>query len=239
MRTKKNVEAVVSAMGALLTVVVNLVKRIQEFKGDVGRSIYLLAQPEGESTLKAVAKLIAELALAEARAAKTVVKEIVSPYLDSIHDTVVDFRQNLAQMITRGKFDGVNSDITAAHFTIAEGQGKQTVKVELLHFNQYFSNGDLVIAKLKETNDWLASQGADYCYRFARTEELLALAVAQPDLQRRFPIGALNSNSIWHHAGDRGFACLSRYDAGRYLYLFRLGDGFYDGWRFAVVREQS
>jgi len=239
MRTKRNIEAVVSAMGALLTVVVNLVKHIQEFKGNVGRSIYLLAQPEGDITLKAIAKLIAELALAEVQAAKTEAKEIVTPYLESVHDAVVDFGQNLGQMVTQGNFDGVNSDITAVNFSIAKGQGKKAVKIELLHFNQYFSNGDLVIAKLKEVNDWLASQGANYHYRFDRIEELLALAVVQPDFQRRFPIGALNSDSIWHHAGGRDFAYLSRYGSARSLGLGRLGRGFDGVWRFAVVREQS
>lgn len=179
---------------------------------------------------------IAELVMAKARSVKIVVKQIVSPYLTSVYDLVVDLGQNLEQMIAVGKYDWKNSDITAEHFPI-NGTGQRKVKVELLHFNQSFSNGDQVIAKLKEVNDWLAQQGAKYRYRFAQIEELLALGASQPELQRQFPIAALGS--IWHHAGGRDFAYLYRVDAGRYLILGYLGIDFDDNWRFAVVREHD
>ena len=180
---------------------------------------------------------IAELVIAEARGVKTAVKQITSQYLTSAHDAIVDFSQNLGQMIVDGNYDGgVSSDITENHFPL-NGAGKRKVRVELLHFNQYFSNGDQIIAKLKEVNAWLAQQGANYRYRFARIEELLALGAAYPDLQWQFPITALGS--IWHRAGCRYFACLNRSVAGRYLYLFCLEYNFGDDWRFAVVREQS
>jgi hypothetical protein len=177
---------------------------------------------------------IAELVMAKARGIKDAAKQIVSPYLTSVHDLVIDFSQDLGQMIAAGKYDWTNSDITAEHFPL-NGAGKRKVRVELLHFNQYFKNGDEAIAKLKEVNDWLAQQGANYRYRFACIEELLVLGASQPDLQRQFPIAALGS--IWHHAGDRDFAYLYRNDAKRSLRLRFLGGDFRDLWRFAVVRE--
>ena len=61
MSAKKNrVEAVVSAMGALFSIAVDLVNYIREFGGNVGQCVYRLAQPEGKETLRAVAKLITE-----------------------------------------------------------------------------------------------------------------------------------------------------------------------------------
>jgi len=179
---------------------------------------------------------IAELVMAKARGIKDAAKQIVSPYLTSVHDLVIDFSRDLGQMIAAGKYDWINSDITAEHFPL-NGAGKRKVRVELLHFNQYFKNGDEAIAKLKEVNDWLVQQGANYRYRFACIEELLALGAVRPDLQRQFPIAALGS--IWRRAGDRNFAYLRRDDARRYLSLSCLEDDFGGGWRFAVVREHA
>jgi len=212
MRTKKNVEAAVSARGSLLTIVVNLVKYIQEFGGNVDQCLYLLAQPEGDITIKAVAKLIAEAGQAAV----------------GIFHLVVDYTLSLSDLIALGGFDRVNPNITAEHFS-AKGKGKQKVKVELWHPNKYFSNGDEVIAELKT-----AKPG----YRFATLWELITLAINQPDLQRQFPIAALGS--IWlQAAGDRLFAFLDGSDSECDLYLGRLGFDFLVHWRFAVVREQS
>lgn len=144
-----------------------------------------------------------------------------------IIQVVVDYAMSLGDMIVAGKYDWVNSDINAKNFPIS-GKDKKAVDVELWHPNKYFSNGDEVIAELKKSKPG---------YRFARIEELLALGVAQSELQRQFPIAALGS--IWHHAGHRNFAFLGRFDAKRYLYLFYLENGFNGNWRFAVVREQS
>jgi hypothetical protein len=58
MKSRKNVEAVVSSMGALLAIMVDLVAYIRELKGEVGECIYRLARPEGKETLKAVADLL-------------------------------------------------------------------------------------------------------------------------------------------------------------------------------------
>ena len=180
---------------------------------------------------------IANLVIAAAKAVKGKVK-VVSEYFESAWDAVVDCGQDLAQMISAGEYDSVNSDITAEHFPLVKGSAKLAVKVDLLHFNCYFNNSDEIIAKLKAVNEWLAEQGAGYRYRFARIEELLALGAARRDLQRKYPIGALGS--IWREAdGHRRFASLLRDDRGRDLFLDYLECDFLDVWRFAVVREQS
>src|SRR3989338_11169160 len=227
---EKKTELVVSLVGMVETIIVVLVKFIKESGGDVGACICHLASAKGEGTLHK----IAELMVAKARADT----EIVSKYLESSWDAIVDCGQDLAQMISAGEYDSVNSDITAEHFPLVKGSAKLAVKVDLLHFNCYFNNSDEIIAKLKAVNEWLAEQGAGYRYRFARIEELLALGAARRDLQRKYPIGALGS--IWREAvGRRRFACFSRNGRFRDLALVYLEDVFHDAWRFAVVREQS
>jgi len=156
------------------------------------------------------------------------VASAVVEYAKNIFHLVVDYTPSLSDLIALGGFDWVNPDITAEHFS-AKGKGKQKVKVELWHPNKYFSNGDEVIAELKT-----AKPG----YRFATLWELLTLAIAQPDLQRQFPIAALGS--IWLlAAGGRLFVYLYRGGFERFLHLSRLEVDFDDSWRFAVVREQS
>lgn len=226
-KTMKKKSEFLSALGIMWGVWKSLTDEILSLGGD-DEAIRLI---ETDDDLRSQ---IAELVMVKARGIKVAVKQIVSPFLTTVHDLVVDFSQDLGQMIAVGSYDWTNSDITAEHFPL-NGTGKRKVRVELLHFNQYFSNGDEVIAKLKEVNDWLAQQGAKYRYRFAQIEELLALGAFQPEFQRQFPIAALGS--IWHHAGDRGFAYLDRVDAKRYLNLNYLGGDFSDFWRFAVVRE--
>lgn len=207
---KKNVEAVVSAMGALLSIIVELVRLIKEYGGEIGADIYRLAQAEGQGTLKDIARLIVEC----------------GQRVRNTFRLVVDYGLSLAQMIAAGKYDWVNSDITAEHFPVS-GQGKQAVEVELWRLNKYFKNGDEVIAELERVKP---------DYRPATLPELLALGAAQPELQKQFPIVALGS--IWPRAvSDRRFVCLFQDDALRGLGLGWLGGIFYDPWRFAVVRK--
>jgi hypothetical protein len=200
-------------MGALFSIAVDLVNYIREFGGNVGQCVYRLAQPEGKETLRAVAKLITEAGI----------------QAEVVYHLVVNYTLLLADMIKIGKYEGVNSDITAEHFPVT-GKGKVAINVELWWPNRYFNNGDEVIAALaKEKPD----------YRFAELPEGLALGAAQPELQRQFPIAIMGSKSIWHHAGGRDFACLGRGDSRRGLYLYWLEGGFDGAWRFAVVRKQS
>ena len=156
-----------------------------------------------------------------------VAKAIVE-FSRKIFQLVIDCSVSLADLIAMGKFDYVNPNITDANFPCAKGKGKRKVTVELWHPGKYFNNGDKVISELAK-----AMPG----YRFATLWELLVLAIAQPELQRLFPIAALGS--IWPNAGYRYFAYLDRHDARRSLSLGRLEGGFLDDWRFAVVSEQS
>ncbi|MEK7653189.1 MAG: hypothetical protein AAB358_01780 [Patescibacteria group bacterium] len=152
--------------------------------------------------------------------------EEASRYVAGKYNLVIDYTQSLADIITAGKYDRENPDITAEHFPIT-GTGKQEVTVELLHFNRHFNNGDEVLAEIDKLG-----------YRPAKIEELLALGAAQPELQRQFPIGALGST--WRSAvGGRRFACLDGGSARRVLDLGWLGDDFYDFWRFAAVRKPA
>ncbi|MEK7652995.1 MAG: hypothetical protein AAB358_00715 [Patescibacteria group bacterium] len=218
---KEKVAAVISAMGALLSIVIELVKYIKELGGDVGAGIYRLAQEEGKETLKTIAGLIVQAGQSVRQAT-----EEASRYVVGRFNLVIDRTQPLADMIKLGKYDWVNSDIMAEHFPIT-GTGKQEAAVELLHFNRDFDNGDDVLAEIDKLG---------YCP--AKIEELLALGVAQPELQRQFPIAALGS--IWRRAdGVRIFVCLSRHDAKRGLRFYWVEFGFDDGWRFAVVRKPA
>ncbi len=226
--TSEKPELIVSLMGMIEQVIIALVKFIKEVGGNVGECICYLASAKGEETLRKIAEMI----VAEARQAA----EVVSKYFESTWAVVVDFSQDLGQMISAGGYDSVHPEITAEHFPV-KGIGKTAVKVELLHFDRYFNNGDAVIAELEAVNQWLAEQKAGYRYRFARIEELLALGATQRDLQRKFPIAALGSIRL-HPGGSRDFADLDGGGRRRYLHLGRVGDGFRDGWRFAVVREQ-
>lgn len=167
--------------------------------------------------------------IVEAGQAARQTAEQASRHVKGTFNLIVDYSQSFADMIAAGKYDWVNPDITADHFPIT-GTGKQEVRVELLHFNHYFNNGDEVLAEI----DKLGYRP----YRPAKIKELLALGAVQPELQRQFPIAALGS--IWRDAGGfRGFACLDRDGTNRGLDLYWVGDDFHDRWRFAVVRKPA
>ena len=57
--SKKNVPAILSAMGVFVEIISNLVKFVEEFGGTMG-NIYYLAKPEGIETLKKVARVIVD-----------------------------------------------------------------------------------------------------------------------------------------------------------------------------------
>jgi len=221
--------------GRITEIVAALIKIIGELGGDFDRCLLYLASVNGEGTIRKIGELIvAEMSATQKT--RIAAKQIVSPYLAGVYDLIIDFSQDLRQMVVAGHYDWPNPKVTVKYFPL-NGAGKRKIKVELLHFNRDFSNGDQIIAKLKEVNEWLAQQGADYRYRSAQIEELLALGAIQPELQRQFSIAALGS--IWRHAGYRDFVYLYGDVAKRYLYLDYLENDFSDVWRFAVVREPA
>ena len=57
MRSKKEVEAIVSAMGVFMAIISNLVELVKKLGGSI-EMIYRLATPEGSETLEAIARII-------------------------------------------------------------------------------------------------------------------------------------------------------------------------------------
>ena len=110
----------------------------------------------------------------------------------STYPVTVNYDLSLAGMIKAGRYDWVNSDITEKHFPV-KGEGIKEVTAELVCFNKYMSSKDV----LREL---------DRCgLRPATIEEILAFGAKYPELQRQFPIVALNS--IWQH-GHRDVSSL-------------------------------
>ena len=139
------------------------------------------------------------------------------------YTVTVDYSASVEQMIKAGKFDWFNDDVTSRHFPSNE-KGVAEVLVYLVNFNRDISSEDAV----KE----LDRQGL----RPATLRELLALGVAQPDLQRNNPIVALGST--WR--GSDGLV-LVPYLYGSESYR-SLGLRWWYGvwrsrWPFAAVRK--
>ena len=153
-----------------------------------------------------------------------------------IFPVTVDYTHSLAQMIAAGKYDWVNSDITDQHFpppsiptglppSTGSGQAtKAELKLELVHFNRTISSND-AIAELKQKG-----------LRPATLPEFLAFGAIYPEEQRKYPIVALGS--VWQYwDGDRDVPFLYCGDSRRGLSLGWFEFGWYDDFRFAVVRK--
>ena len=153
-----------------------------------------------------------------------------------IFPVTIDYTHSLAQMIAAGKYDWVNSDITDQHFpppsiptglppSTGSGQAtKAELKVELVHFNRTISSND-AIAELKQKG-----------LRPATLPEFLAFGAIYPEEQRKYPIVALGS--VWQYwDGDRDVPFLYCGDSRRGLSLGWFEFGWYDDFRFAVVRK--
>lgn len=134
----------------------------------------------------------------------------------------VDYGLSLAAMIQLGKYDWMNSDITAERFPI-KGEGQKNVQFELVHFNRGISSEDAA-AEMKKRG-----------LRPARIEELLSFGAKYPELQLQFPIVALGS--VAEFGGGQRVAYLYRGDARRYLDLRWWSGGWGARCRFLVVRD--
>lgn len=150
--------------------------------------------------------------------------EIVVSSIASIFTILVDYSQSLAQMISSGKYDWVNSDITEEHFPTGKAGGKAEFHLELLHFNKVMFS-DQVLTEMKKRS-----------LRPATLSELLAFGEKYPEEQRKYPIVALGS--VWRHwGGRRRVPFLCSYADGRGLGLRWFGYGWVGGCRFLAVRE--
>jgi len=136
---------------------------------------------------------------------------------------VIDYTKTLAEMISAGKYDWTDSDITSNSFPV-KGEGKQEREHVLFHFNRFISSDD-VIKEMDKAG-----------FQPAVIEELLALGEAQPELQKQFPIVALGS--VWRDSdGYCHVPCLSRYGVERGLNLDYFEDDWDEDYRFLARRK--
>ncbi len=201
--SKKDISSIVSGAGLLTSVWTELMKEVQKLGGS-DDDIHLLARPEGAETIAKIAKIIVGNAV-------------------EIFQVIVDYKMTLADMITTGKYDWVNSDITQEHFPVA-GKGTIELKAELIHFGKPMSTDNV----LKEID----RRGL----RQATLPELLAFGAKYPERQREFPVVALGS--VWAlSGGDRFVPYLRERDSSRLLSLDWYDDVWFGDCRFLCVRK--
>ncbi len=205
MSSKLDKSVIVAGAGLVASIFTLLVKKVYEV-GGTDEDVHRLATPGGEAILSKVADLI----VTTKRQAFKV---------------LVDCTKSLAEMVSAGKYNWVNNDITQDHFPIS-GQDQKEVEVILFHFNRAISSEDAI------------SEMGKVGFRPATIEELLALGVSQPELQKQFPIVALGS--VWQHpSGHHYVPFLGWAVVGRSLDLFWFDYGWCKnlGYRFVVLRK--
>ncbi len=190
--------------------------------GEIGATLKML-QDQGLS-LEAFAKLRSDKELAK----KVVdfINKSKSPQSTDVIKLVVDYTRTLKQMIADGNYDWVNGNVTEENFPIAkELKGKKVeVSTKLFHFNRSISSKDAIAEMDKDG------------FRPATLEELLALGEKHPELQRQFPIVALDS--VWSDPdGNRFVPCLGVGGGGRELLLHWFGLDWGARYRFLAVRK--
>jgi hypothetical protein len=129
---------------------------------------------------------------------------------------------SLKELITLGKYDWVNKNITEARFPMPEGF-VLGAEPKTFHFNRSISSAD----SIKE----MAKEG----YHPATIWDLLDYGAKNPEEQRKYPIVALGSDT--GVGGRRCVAYLYGDGARRDLDLDRFGDYWHDGYRFLAVRR--
>ncbi len=115
----------------------------------------------------------------------------------------IDYTQSLEQLILAGHYNQVHSDIATRNFP-THGEGRVKLKVVLVQFDRSISS-DEVLIQLERLD-----------LRPCTIAELGAFGVANPELQRQFPIVAMGSvwtdrhenryiGYIWTDTGQRKF----------------------------------
>ncbi len=185
-----------------------LVKALQQRGGDADAIFRKLVKPEGESLINQIAELIIN-------GGKVVVRETVK--------VTVDYSRTLAQMITAGKYDWDDKDITQERFLLT-GMGKQEKEITFFHFDRNMESDDVIAAMEKEG------------FRPADPEDVLAVGEQHSQLQRKYPIIALGK--VWRDPGGRrSVVCLRECDSMRWLLLYWYGRSWFARCRFAAVRK--
>ena len=137
-----------------------------------------------------------------------------------------DHSLTLEEMIAAGRYDWVNSDITAKRFPIS-GVGVMQFETKLFHFGHDISSDEAErrIAADDPTNPWTP----------AKIEHTLAYGVKNPDEQKKYPIIGLGL--VAEIRGCRRVVYLVGVGWWRCLRLSYRDDGGHGLCRFLAVRK--
>lgn len=203
MSSKLDKSMIIAGAGLVASIFTMLVKKVRE-AGGTDEDIHRLATPDGEDILNKVAEMI------------------VSANRQTFK-IMVDYGKTLAEMVAAGKYDWVDSDITAEHFPV-QGEGKKEKEVAFFHFNRTITS-DQVISEMDKAG-----------YRPATIEELLVIGASQPELQRQFPIVAIGS-VLRLSCGLRRVPCLDWDGLERDLDFHWFKNDWRDACRFVALRK--
>lgn len=131
----------------------------------------------------------------------------------------------LQLLITAGKYDYVNLNITDENFPVPENfvLGEDP---KVFHFNRDISSEDVIKEMDKEG------------YTPAMIWDILDYGAKNPEEQRKFPIVGLGSVGEVDDDDDRHVPVLNRNDSKRYLSLSWWDGGWDAGYRFLGVRKK-
>ena len=139
-----------------------------------------------------------------------------------MENMTVDYNITLEQMITAGKYEWTNDNITDKLFPLS-GTGRMTFQPKLFQFNRDISSEDAIREMEKDG------------FRPAKIEELLTYSAILPEEQRNYPTVALGS--VAELDGRRRVPCLIRSASERNLYLFWWNHDWSGYFRFLGVRK--
>lgn len=144
----------------------------------------------------------------------------------NVFPVTVDYSRALAEMVSAGKYDGFNSDITAEHFPVQQGEGAAQTDARLFHFKKTMTSKE-AIAEMDKVG-----------YEPAKIEILLAFGEKYLNKQREFPVICLGSR--WQDPISG--VLVPVLDGGGFRRSLRLPcfKGGWDGYaRFLAVRKHQ
>ena len=168
------------------------------------------------------------LNLESAKAAALVVKAnrrewkestATSPFNQDLFPLAVNYDEPIASLVTQGRYDWANPDVTDAHFPTKRKGVVNLSLGRLVHFGRSMG--------MESVTNELGAMGL----RAGETHELLAFGITFPEEQRKYPIVA--PGSVWQDPdGYRNVPYLLRHGAGRGLGLRWIGSGWDERCRF-------
>lgn len=148
---------------------------------------------------------------------------------ENVFRVLVDYDLSLEDAVRAGNYDWIDGDINSKNFP-SERRGKENVALELI------PGFDLTDKR------WIFAESAILAlkqkgYRPANLWEGLAFGVANPDEQRKFPIGV--RGSVWRNPYGHSYVpCLDGTGSQRCLLLRPIDDVVWFD-RFLAVRESA